>query len=222
MTVSFVGSASAEATSLTLPAHQAGDLIILCAARTATTPAVAMPAGWTAITYRAGATLQTIAAWKIATSAAETSGTWTNAGLLAVGVWRHTTRVLVRNGMSRVDNVASTSITFPALLNETQNTGLMTNPSWVCAFALSASNALDFEVAPTGMTNRTSIAGASTGELALHDTNGTTTSWAGATRTASGSAQYHTIIISIEPTNFDKASSGGLFVAGGLTGGMRG
>ena len=97
----------------------------------------------------------------------------------------------------------------------------MTAQNWVGAFALSASNAIDFETPPTGMTNRAVISGTSALELALHDTNANVASWSSTNRTASASASYHTRMFSIEPTGFDKASAG-MLVHPGMSGGMRG
>lgn len=221
MTVSFVGAASAEATSLTLPTHQAGDLIVICAARTPN-GAITMPTGWKTLLRRDAQALTTLAAWKIANTSGELSGTWTGANLLQAAVYRHTTESIVPNGNSVNASAASTTVTFLAITNETANAGEMTSNNWVAAFALSASNAIDFETPPTGMTNRAVISGATALELALHDTNANVTSWASTNRTANASAAYHTIVFSIEPTGYAKTASAGMLVHPGMSGGMRG
>ena len=223
MTVSFVGAASAEATSLTLPAHQAGDLIVICAAA-GNISNIAIPSGWTVLTNRQGsASLAAVVAFKVANSGAETSGTWTNAVLLQAGVWRHTDKVLIVNGVSEGAGNPTTTILFPAIATSGSGASIMTTQNWVGAFALSASNTNDFETPPSGMTNRAVISGTSSLELALHDTNANVASWTSTSRTASVSASYHTRMFSIEPTNFDKAAAGGgMLVHPGMSGGMRG
>lgn len=208
MTTSFVGAASAEATSLTLPTHQRGDLIVICAAA-GNISNLTLPSGWTLLMTRQGsASLAAITAFKVANSAAETSGTWTNAVLLQAGVWRHTDKVLIVNGVNENAANATTTITFPALAITGSAPNIMTTQNWVGAFALSSSNTNDFETPPTGMTNRAVISGTSALELALHDTNANVASWSSTNRTASVSASYHTRMFSIEPTGFDKAAAG--------------
>lgn len=222
MTVSFVGAASAEATSLTLPAHQAGDLIVICAAAGGLATITA-PAGWTILLTRQGsASLSAITAFKVANSAAETSGTWTNAVLLQAGVWRHTDKVLIVNGVSENAANPTTTITFPPVSVSGAGASIMTAQNWVGAFALSSSNAIDFETPPAGMTNRAVISGASALELALHDTNANVASWTSTSRTANASASYHTRMFSIEPTGIDKLAAGGMLIHPGMSGGMRG
>ena len=223
MTVSFVGAASAEADALALPSHQAGDLIVICAAA-GNISNIALPAGWTILTNRqASASLAAVVAFKVANSGAETSGTWTNAVLLQAGVWRHTDKVLIVNGINETAANPTTTINFPGLAVTGAGSSQMTTQNWVGAFALSASNTNDFETPPSGMVNRAVISGTSALELALHDTDANVASWALTTRTASVSASYHTRIFSIEPTNFDKAAAGGgMLVHPGMSGGMRG
>lgn len=223
MTISFVGAASAEANTLTLPAHQAGDLIVICAAA-GNAPAITAPSGWMILLTRQGsANLSAITAFKIANSAAEVSGTWTNAVLLQAGVWRHTNKILTVNGVTEGAANPTTTINFPPIAVTGAGASIMTAQNWVGAFALSSSNAIDFETPPTGMMNRAVISGASALELALHDTNANVASWTSTNRTASASASYHTRMFSIEPTNFDKtAAGGGMLVHPGMSGGMRG
>lgn len=80
-----------EANTITIPSgHQPGDLIWIGAFRdgSATNPTIG--AGFTNQTNTFdGTTCSVSAGWKIATSAAETSGTWTNASALACIVFRN-------------------------------------------------------------------------------------------------------------------------------------
>ena len=209
MTTSFVGATSAEATSLTLPTHQAGDLIVIMAAA-GNINNIAIPSGWTVLlTRQASASLAGVTAFKIANSSAETSGAWTNAVLLMAGVWRHSTNVLIVNAVNETAANPTTTVNFPALAISGAGATIMTTQNWVGAFALSADNTNDFETPPTGMTNRAVISGASALELALHDTSGDVASWSSTSRTASVSASYHTRMFSIEPTGYTKTAGGG-------------
>lgn len=103
MPVTFKGHATAAATSVTLPAHVPGDLIVICAARTSTstTPPTAPSASgtvptWTTITSNTGSTSNYLSinwyasvrtAYTVATASNHTSGTWTNAGYVTAVVF---------------------------------------------------------------------------------------------------------------------------------------
>jgi hypothetical protein len=123
--ISYVGLASAATSSVTLPSHQVNDLILILAQSfTATIPS--LPAGYIAIhdgTANADATWSWRVGYKLATSASETSGTWTNATKVAAGVYRGVYGGIGANAESVVN---TTTPTWDALtLQNTDNT------SWV-------------------------------------------------------------------------------------------
>lgn len=229
MTVSFVGSASAEATSLTLPTHQAGDLLIMLAGATGTTSPPSIPAGWRFATQssQSGVSPPAIAgtvAWKIAASSAEVSGTWTGANALICLAIRHTTNVLVIGGIAKATGL-STTVNYAVLLaNSGQSIqGMRFSSSYIILPVIATSNTSDIDTAPTAATTTiTSIAGTAAIEMAIHRTNAEVASWASTNYTANTSVRYATWTIEILDTGYAKAAAGGLFVAGGLTGGMRG
>lgn len=92
MAISHVGAAIASGETVTLPAHQAGDLI-LGYGYTAT-GSVSLPAGWTNLeAWSVSAfpvTYYGRLAWKVAASGSESFGTWTNANISTVAVYRTT------------------------------------------------------------------------------------------------------------------------------------
>lgn len=173
MTTSYVGSAFAEATSVTLPTHQSGDLIIIMATRWASTTVPTVPSGWSVLFSRNTSNRTVIIACKIASSSSETSGTWTNAEMLACGVWRDDTNYLVPGAIASAAQTGGTTMAYPLL--DAVNTIRQRSSSWVAGFGGVALNSINGQDAPTGMTNRGSLAGASTGEVAIHDSNGNTT-----------------------------------------------
>lgn len=83
----FVGSATAlNATSIALPAHKAGDILIV-ASMSQTAPSA--PAGWTTATFQdPNNQIRGRIGWKVATSSSETSGTWTNGYYTLAMVYR--------------------------------------------------------------------------------------------------------------------------------------
>jgi len=92
MTVSFIAATSAESTSVTLPSHQAGDLIVMLAMRYNSVTAGTIPTGWgyRYVSQRNGTFVAITCAvsCRLAASSAETSGTWTSWTHLLAAVYR--------------------------------------------------------------------------------------------------------------------------------------
>ena len=105
MPATLVGFAAAASSSIALPAHQAGDLIIITAHRNSTSLA-ARPAGWSGPAGAGADGVSVIWGWKIAESNAEVSGTWTSANHLIARVWRGASGV----GATAVANVANDTV----------------------------------------------------------------------------------------------------------------
>lgn len=168
--ISRVGSGSAEATTITIPAgHQLGDILLIFAFRdgSATNPTV--PAGWNVITNTTdGTTCSVSIGWKLATSGAETSGTWTNATGLMCHVYRGADPVTPFGTL-----VANAGTTSPSTYGSTIGVGLdrMDN-QWFVAFQAHRSvDTTTLSNAPTGYTNVINALGA-TQDMVSFDTNG--------------------------------------------------
>ena len=88
--VTFVAAASANATSVTIPAHQVGDMILLFAFNSGTSlPAAPSASGtvpaWSSVVTSAASAGANRVSYFIATATTTTTGTWTNtAGMIAV------------------------------------------------------------------------------------------------------------------------------------------
>lgn len=120
MAISVVGVASAAAASVTLPAHQAGDLILVSVRRASTTPPTTPAAGGTVPTFvdaqSGGAnTLSLKTSVAIATASNHTSGTWTNAAHIIVIVLRGSAGALSVGASSTTDAASTQTIVYPAL-----------------------------------------------------------------------------------------------------------
>ena len=91
MTIAFQASAAAEATTLTLPSHRAGDVLLMVSYKSTNNPAT-IPSGWFSCANGNfnGIAGNTQVAFKIANSSSETSGTWTSAEFLVCAVYRPT------------------------------------------------------------------------------------------------------------------------------------
>ena len=162
--LSYVAKAEAVGTTVTIPAHQVGDLLVIFAFRNAAT-APSLPAGWTNACNDSGGSTSARVGYTIADTTSETSGTWTNATALLVHVYRSTTGFASAPGACAWGNAsASTTLTYPALtLSKTDHS------SWVARAAM-ASAGTNIQSAPTGYTlrgNNTAVP-----ESASFDSNG--------------------------------------------------
>lgn len=165
MAISRVGTNSASGTSVTIPAHQAGDLIILVAYRRGSSTPPSLAAGSTNIISGNGSASSLRVGYKVAAGASETSGTWTSATSMAVHVYRGASGI----GDAQISGGATTQVTYPAL------TFVGTNP-WVMGVGLVRDTAASL-AAPTGMTNQVVFNDSTISRNATHDTNGTVASW---------------------------------------------
>lgn len=175
--ITVEGTATGTNTA-TMPAHVAGDLILVFSFRDGSSAAPVPPGGYTTLGTAANSTCGHILVYKIAASSGETVGTFTSGTSTIVAVIRgHAGPGTVAIGQN-----VGTSIEYPTCaLTETNGT------SW--AFGFAATRAIDTAIttAPSGMTNRTSVSDA-TDQAAMHDTNGGVTSYTGASAAVGGTS----------------------------------
>lgn len=144
-TITFVGQTTALASSFTMPAHAAGDLIIGYASSVASTVAT-LPAGWTLITTGVLSTMGVVMGYKIAASSSETSGTWSGGSTTTTGcvIYRGATGV----GTPSKTGANSTTMTWPSL------TIINSGSSWLIGYAAMNITKTGTPNAPTGKTIR--------------------------------------------------------------------
>jgi hypothetical protein len=190
--ISFVGAAGGT-TSATIPTHQPGDLIVIYAWRSDSTSIPTLPAGWRTIDNRGANTTAFYLAYKIATTNSETTGTWTNATGVQVGVWRGVDLVTPIGSVTQVGDTSNNNINY--------KNHYFTNTvggSWYAAFVSHPNPDILIEnSAPTGMVHRAHSEGAS-GGIALHDTNGGVTSWSAQTVSLGGTVGGRWTVSSFE------------------------
>jgi surface protein len=85
--ITYIGQVTGI-TGATLPAHQAGDLILAFAFRDGSTTLPTHPTGWTSIDTAAANTCSARVSYKVAASSSETTGTWTSATTVIFLVYR--------------------------------------------------------------------------------------------------------------------------------------
>ena len=201
----FIGSAAANAASMTLPAHETGDLLIMFAYRSGSTTPPPVPSGWSTWGTGSGANLNaSTGGYKVATSDAETSGDWTAATGLICHVYRGQ-RVAGAIGAVGDTGGSGTTVTYPALsLTDTAGTSL------VVTFAGHRAINTRLETAPNGTTLRTNLVGkAAQGEVAGHDT-GAVSTWLAKAVPIGGSGsgwRARSLELRAEPTTSDTAGS---------------
>jgi hypothetical protein len=90
---------------------------------------------------------------------------------------------------------------------------------WVLGLAATHLNNSGIDTAPTSMTNRATLSGATNGRIALADTNSAVSSYAGANVTIASSADWWTNVVEIIDTGTVKASGGASFRPVNIRGG---
>lgn len=199
MSLSFIGAGAAQANTVSIPTHQAGDLIVIFAFRDDSTTAPSVPAGFTSAGSNTGTVNSSIIGYKRATSSGETSGTWTN----ALGLVVHVYRGAFTSGPPIIRWAAQTgtanTINYSGITTMYESGG----SSWVARFAGTSVTDNSIETAPTGHTNRASAGGSGAVlEVVGHDTNGGVSSSSFGSVSAGGSAgNYISITVEIVADN---------------------
>lgn len=102
MAITRVGTQTASAATVTVPAHQKGDLILIWAVRGGSTTAPSLPAGWLSILTKSNSTATTVSArlgWKIATGIGAITSASQNT---STGVWTSASQTLVAGQIVQV------------------------------------------------------------------------------------------------------------------------
>lgn len=219
MNIARVGASAVEATSITIPGtYQAGDLIMIYAFRSVQIAPTA-PAGWTVIGTGSVIGSSYTLAWKLAASASDTSGTWTNATGLICHVLRNTAtnKVPVNTNIGTTTNTGTT-VTYTTLMSP-----ILKAPttSWLVAFAATKITDSSLQTPPTDMTNCATLVGGAA-EYACHDTNGPyiPAAWPSTAVVVGGtSAEWRTAVVEIlaeqgVPNNFRFVNVGNGMSAG--------
>jgi len=169
MAISRVGSASAQATTITIPTHQSGDLILICAGRNNTT-APTIPSGWIVMSNSGASGVSSSIGWKLAKSSSETSGTWSNSSVLHCAVYRGSTGILAISSALGPGSATATTMPYNTTTNGTfYRQGVIDN--WYIGNAIQLSSTNNLENPPSGMANINVESSAGLWKSVLHDTN---------------------------------------------------
>lgn len=216
MTISLQGSTDAAATSVSLPTHAVNDSIVFFVYRDNSVVSPTIPSDCVVIHQSAmGSTGYLIAAFKVAKTTAETSGTWTNASHIVAMVFRGDPKSLVFPELLSTNTATSATVTFSA---QTAGT-LRTNAEDIALVGLVAqrNSTNDLTQPPGAMVNIRSGGNGSTYQVAANWDDARTTAWASTSITVATSAIYRTQVLGLSQVTF--TSSGGMFFRPGLNGG---
>ncbi len=177
MAIKFIAASGVATTSMTLPAHVSGDIVVMFAYRNGNNTAPSLPATWSGIGATGGNTNSSRLAYKFVTSGNTPSDTWTNATHLVAHVYRGCAGI---GGFAGSSQSNSSTITYPTLTMQNAN-----GRSIVAGFA-GHRTATSVETAPAGMVNRASVGAGP--ESAGHDTSTGVTGWSATSVTVNTSA----------------------------------
>jgi hypothetical protein len=227
MAISVEASASASSDSLTLPSHQAGDLLVMLAATTSRA-SITHPSGWRRFGGRSGNHGHNSLSAKRAASSSETSGTWSGAEGLICAVLRDSDSYIVEMGSSYMFGYTGSSIQFTALLDSDSDsssyTSRMSN-STDGARILGGYSLQGFGIGedspPTGFSLIDAIEINTGKSMGLIISNAVQTSAPGAI-SLSSSVALGSITGQVWASDYAPSGGGGLQVARGMSGGIRG
>lgn len=152
--VQFVGANASGTTSVPIPTHQVGDLVVLCAANDYATQAPTKPSAggtvpnWNYIDNADGSGIAT--SWFTATATNTTSGSWTNTSRMIAVVLRGQNATTPIGGHASQRGTSSGPSTAPAVtLDHTDGSSVL-----LYFHAHSTLNSTVWDAAPTGYTRR--------------------------------------------------------------------
>lgn len=212
MSISRISSATNNGTTITIGTHAANDSIIIFAYNDGAVTAPTLPSGWSGVHMYQGGNSATRIGWKLAATASETSGTWTNADTLIAVVYRgSSSSICVPKSLSVFNALGGLTQTFLAQIAGTFDSNAI--DLWLLAHIhnRSSSNSIDTNV-PTGLTNVTSTTNGSSWQTAVHDSNATrTTAWGNTNITVANDVPYRTVMLALLEIPYPASGGSGFF-----------
>lgn len=204
--LSWQGAASAAATSVAIPTHAVGDIIVLFAFRNGSSAGVSAPAAggtvptWISLQSPSTTGISGQGSYFVATATNHTTGTWTNATLVAVGVVRGQHPSSPIGGNNNNATGTATADCPGAAITLADSSGA----SFILALIGAGTPQVAFNTAPSGWTRRTTTnptPGSAPGICI--NTKDTTTSGAAVTQSNGGSATGDaTMVVEIKVAPF--------------------
>ena len=217
--ISLVGSAEANANSIAIPTHQVNDTVLFFVYRDNSTASPTIPSDCQVVHQSTmGSFGYLIAAYKVAATTTETSGTWTNASHIAVMVFRGDTDTLVIPEAFASNSATSTSVTYGAQLAGSLRTNQTDRA--VVGFVAQRNITNNLAAAPGAMVNILSGGDGANYQIATHWDDARATAWTSTSVTLTTSALYRTQVLGLFEQAFTSTSGGGLLLPRGFQGGL--
>lgn len=191
----FVGAASAAGTTLTMPTHEAGDLIVGIGVRTSNLspgPSIAAGEDWIAHDLGNNGTDTFRTAYKIATDSSEAMGTWTDATMVAIIIFRGASGSPI--GETAQDGGNSLAADFPAIPTPDVSDG----STIFAEFAFSTGSHSSFDTPPAGTSMVFRNQTASTNTIASHSTEGGDAAYPGGTTAFGTTRRWITYVAEVK------------------------
>ena len=217
MTIALQGNGSANADSVSIPSHAAGDLIVIHSMNHASATVPTKPSGWVTSYTASVAGGSVLISYKHAQSNAETSGTWTNADHLFVTVWRGGANTIVVPEFISTQTGTSATIAYPAQTAGTVKTDAANMALLAYVLNSNTSNTL---LAPGATTDLQSATDSSTWQAKQYYQLNRTATWASTNVVQATSAFYRSLMLTLVESDLYGISSGGIFFRPGMSGGL--
>ena len=202
--ISVVSTKFVESNTLgTYPTFAAGDFALIFGINEGSATAVTCPASSGISNFRSGGGRWSFIGGRQLVTGSETPEIWTNATKLGCVIFRSSYYL----GIGDSSNTNGTGVSIPyAGSGMNFSSGLYTG--WLCGFGFGVDTAQTG--APSGMTNRGGLSGASSGHIVYHDTNGDFLNvWTSQSVTPVTSQAYHAWVFRVRSTGILIPSGGG-------------
>lgn len=219
MSIALRSNQQAAAATLTMPTHQAGDLLLTFAWNDNSATAPTIPSGWVT-RYNVGAATGTIVcAYRIAQSNSESFGTWTNADHVSVSVWYGGANTTIQPHFIIASNGTSTSIGWAAQTAGTFQSNA--EDQALVAWGVNRNTTNDLSQTLGALTNLFQQGDGANFQVAVKYQLARTTIWASTSLTVTTSSFWRTLMVSlVEQTAYGVTGGGAMFFRPGMNGGM--
>jgi hypothetical protein len=208
VSIALQGNGSNNGTTVTVPTHAVGDLLIFHASNHASATTPTRPSDIVSLFSLSNAGGSVLCGYKHALTNSETSGTWTNATNLFVTVWRGDTNTIVMPEFVSTNGGTAANINYPVQPAGTFRTGA--NDIALLAYVLNSSitNTL---LPPGALANLQDATDAATWQAKQYYQLARTTAWANTSVLQAGNNYYRSLLLSLFEEALPSTGGAGVF-----------
>jgi len=194
MAISYISGVTANAATVDLGSHSAGDLLLVFAYNDNSATVPTLPTGWVTRVSLSISNGSLLIGYKYAQSSSENIGNWTNADQIYATVWRGSPNSLIFPNYISTASATSVTISYGVQTANTFQTGA-TNQALV-AWTLNR-NATNTINTPTGFTLGLSATDSSLWQTRFHYQLNRTTFFSALTTSITTSSLWRTFVLSL-------------------------